>query len=64
MAWKLERLDHPPAGNAMPPTQDLFRTMWEVEKAWMPGIRRLCDQAETAGKIITRLGSLADIDAF
>ena len=30
----------------MPPTRDLFRTMWEVNETWMPRIRALCDAAE------------------
>jgi adenylate kinase family enzyme len=34
IAWAQGRLDDPPAGSAeMPPTRELFRTMWEVDQA-------------------------------
>jgi hypothetical protein len=61
-AW---RLDDPPAGAAeMPPTRELFRTMWEVEQIWMPNIRGMCATAVLEGKAVTRLGSMEEIDAF
>jgi adenylate kinase family enzyme len=64
-AWSRHRLDHPPAGLAeMPPTRELFRTMAEVDRAWMPAIRATCGEAERAGKRVTRLGSLEEIDSF
>src|SRR5258707_13296266 len=51
IAWSVGRLDHPPAGAAeMPPTEDLFRTIWEVDRDWMPEIRRLIDAEESRGK--------------
>ncbi|WP_375414323.1 adenylate kinase [uncultured Bradyrhizobium sp.] len=65
IAWSRGRLDHPPAGAAeMPPTAELFRTMWEVERSWMPDIRRMCAEAELEGKAVTRLASVAEIDSF
>jgi hypothetical protein len=48
----------------MPPTRELFKTMWEVDQTWLPAIRDLCRDAELAGKGVTRLFSLEDIDAF
>jgi adenylate kinase family enzyme len=65
IAWTNGALKHPPAGiTQMVPTRDMFRTLWEVDRDWMPGIRALCTQAETEGKIVTRLTSVDDIDAF
>ncbi len=65
IAWSDGKLEHAPAGIArMPPTKDLFRTIWEVDRDWMPGIRALCTEAEAQGKIVTRLISVDEIDAF
>jgi adenylate kinase family enzyme len=65
IAWAQGRPDHPPAGAAeMPPTRELFRTMAEVDQTWLPDIRSMCDAAELEGKAVTRLGSVAEIDAF
>ncbi|MEA2882374.1 MAG: hypothetical protein QOH32_1630 [Bradyrhizobium sp.] len=65
LAWAQGRLDHPPAGAAeMPPTQELFRTMAEVDQSWLPDIRRMCALAELERKAVTRLGSIKEIDAF
>lgn len=64
-AWARGWLDDPPAGAAeMPPTRELFRTMWEVEQTWMPDIRGMCAEAALDGKAVTRLGSVEEIDAF
>jgi adenylate kinase family enzyme len=63
LQWKEQGA--PPAGsNEMPPTRELFKTMWEVDQTWLPAIRDLCRDAELAGKGVTRLFSLEDIDAF
>jgi adenylate kinase family enzyme len=65
IAWAAGPLEHAPAGIArMPPTRDLFRTIWEVDRDWMPGVRALCTEAEAEGKIVTRLASVDEIDAF
>jgi hypothetical protein len=65
IAWVRGTLDQKPGGIAqMPPTRDLFRTIWEVDQTWMPGIRTLCTEAETGGKIVTRLTSVDELDAF
>jgi adenylate kinase family enzyme len=62
-AWAT--LDHPPAGAAeMPPTRELFRTIQEVDYSWLPEIRSMCAEAELAGKPVTRLGSVEQIDEF
>jgi adenylate kinase family enzyme len=65
IAWRQGRLDNPPAGAAeMPPTRELFRTMSEVDRTWLPDIRSMCAEAELAGKAVTRLTSVDEIDAF
>ena len=65
IAWAQGRLDNPPAGAAeMPPTQELFRTMSEVDRTWLPDIRSMCAEAELEGKAVTRLASVDEIDAF
>ena len=65
IAWAQGRLDDPPAGAAeMPPTRELFRTMWEVDQGWLPDIRSMCAEAELEGKAVTRLASMDEIDAF
>lgn len=63
-AWATGRIDHPPAGeDTMPPTRDLFRTMWEVNETWMPRIRALCDAAEQEGTRVIRIHSTDELDA-
>jgi hypothetical protein len=65
IAWAKGTLEHAPGGIAqMPPTRDLFRMIWEVDHNWMPGIRALCTAAEAQSKIVTRLTSVDEIDAF
>lgn len=65
IAWTQGRLDDPPAGAAeMPPTRELFRTMWEVDQAWLPELRSMCAEAELEGKAVTRLASVEDIDGL
>jgi adenylate kinase family enzyme len=65
IAWAQGRLDNPPAGAAeMPPTRELFRTMSEVDRTWLPDIRSMCVEAELEGKAVTRLASVDEIDAF
>jgi adenylate kinase family enzyme len=63
--WSAGSIDNPPAGlTKMPPTEALFRTIWEVNQNWMPDIRRLVALEEQRGKRIFRLGSIADLDGF
>jgi hypothetical protein len=65
IAWASGALDHAPGGiSQMPSTEGLFRTIWEVDQAWMPDIRTLCAEAEMQGKIVTRLTSVDDLEAF
>ena len=65
IAWARGRLYNPPAGSAeMPPTRELFRTMSEVDRTWLPDIRSMCAEAELEGKAVMRLSSIDEIDAF
>lgn len=65
IAWVRGELDHTPGGiTQMPPTKDLFRTIWEVAQTWMPRIRTLCAEAGVRGKLVTRLTSVDELDAF
>jgi hypothetical protein len=63
--WSEGAIEHPPAGSTkMPPTEGLFRTIWEVNRDWMPDIRRLVAIEEQQGKRVVRLGSVADLNGF
>ena len=65
IAWASGKLEHAPGSIAqMPPTQRLFRSIWDVEQNWMPHVRRLCDEAEVQGKTVTLLASVNDLDQF
>ncbi|MFK0160941.1 adenylate kinase [Rhizobium sp. NPDC090279] len=65
IAWQSGKLEHAPGGlSAMPPTRDLFRTIWEIEQDWMPGIRRLCAEARDAGKTLIQLRNVEELNAF
>ena len=63
--WATGAIEKPPAGiAAMPSTEALFRTIWEVDQSWMPEIRRLVTLEEQRGKRVFRLGSVADLNGF
>jgi adenylate kinase family enzyme len=63
--WSSGQIEHSPAGlAAMPSTEALFRTIWEVDQTWMPEVRRLIALEEQRDKRVFRLGSVADLDAF
>jgi adenylate kinase family enzyme len=63
--WSTGTIENPPAGLAkMPPTEALFRTIWEVDQNWMPEIRRLVAFEKQRGKQVFRLSSIAELDGF
>jgi adenylate kinase family enzyme len=63
--WASGKIEHPPAGIAdMPPTGRLFQIIWEVDRDWMPTVRTLCDEQGAKGKVVTRLNSINDLNAF
>jgi adenylate kinase family enzyme len=65
IAWAKGPIEHPPAGIAnMPPTEALFRTIWEVDRDWMPEIRRLVEAEEAGGKRVSRITQLDELDGF
>ena len=65
IAWASGQLEHTPGGiSQMPPTQALFRAIWDVEQTWMPEIRAMCAKAETRGASVTRLPSVDELNAF
>jgi adenylate kinase family enzyme len=63
--WSTGAIENPPAGlTKMPATETLFRTIWEVDRDWMPEIRRLIVLEEQRGRRIARLNSIADLDRY
>jgi hypothetical protein len=65
IAWSAGRLADPPAGaTEMPPAEDLFRTIWEVDGDWMPEIRRLISVEERRSKRVHRLAAIEDLSRF
>lgn len=65
MAWMSGELEHSPGGiSAMPPTRELFRTIWDVDQTWMPSLRKLCAEAETEGKLLVQLRGVDELNAY
>jgi adenylate kinase family enzyme len=65
IAWTRGEMAHPPAGaSGMPPTEALFRIIFEVDRDWMPEIRRLVDEAESAGTPVRRVSDVAGLDHY
>ena len=63
--WVAGRLEHPPAGSKQPaPLKGLFQTIAEVDRDWMPEMRRLADAEERRGKRIFRLATLEELTSF
>ena len=62
IVWAKGEIVHPPAvAKEMPPTEDLFRTIFEVDRDWMPEVRRLVAAAEGSGRRVERI---ADVEAL
>jgi adenylate kinase family enzyme len=65
IAWPALRPEERPAGLLQaPPTEALFRTIWVVDRDWMPGIRAAVTSAEQRGASVSRIASVSGIDAF
>jgi hypothetical protein len=65
IAWGRSSIQNPPAGaSTPPPTEALFRTIWEVEQTWMPALRRLVEAVEAAGKNVVRIETLDRLNAL
>jgi hypothetical protein len=62
IAWAKGEPAYPPAdAREMPPTEDLFRTIYEVDRDWMPEVRRLVAAAEGGG---ARVECIAAVEAL
>lgn len=63
IAWAKGDIAHPPAGATQmpPPTEHLFRTIYEVDRDWMPEVRCLVAAAESSG---TRVERICDVEAL
>ena len=62
MAWNRGCMDHPPAGaKAPPPTDTLFRTIFDVDRQWMPEIRKLVDREQQRGKRIVKINDVEEL---
>jgi adenylate kinase family enzyme len=62
IAWAKGAIAHPPSGaKQMPPTETLFRTIYEIDRDWMPEVRRLTAAAESGG---TRVERICDVVAL
>jgi hypothetical protein len=62
IAWAKGEIAHPPAGaKQMSPTEELFRTIFEIDRDWMPEVRRLAAAAEAGG---TRVEHICDVAAL
>ena len=63
--WMSGRLEYPPAGNKQPaPLKGLFRTIAEVDRDWMPEIRRLVHEEEGRGKQVFRLATPEELNSL
>jgi adenylate kinase family enzyme len=63
--WVAGRLEHPPAGiRQAPPLSALFRTIAEVDRDWMPAIRRAVSDEEKKGKRVFRLAAPEELSSF
>lgn len=64
-AWEAGTLAYPPAMMAnAPPLADLLATVRDNDRTWMPDIRRWVVDAETAGTMVTRVGSVAELETI
>jgi hypothetical protein len=62
--WSAGRLDHPPAGlREAPPLEAVLRTIREVDRDWMPDIRRWAEAASRSARLL-RVASLDELDAL
>jgi adenylate kinase family enzyme len=65
LAWSVGRLEHPPAGSIEPaPLRALFRTIAEVDRDWIPEMRKLVLAEERAGKRVIRIESYEALGSF
>ena len=54
-----------PGGHGeMPPLKALFETIAEVDKRWLPEIKRLASEAEAAGITVHHITDYQQLDTF
>ncbi len=59
IAWAKGGVEQTPGGFAdMPPTEALFRTIWQVDQEWMPMLRAKVEECERQGAEVTRIASV------
>ena len=59
IAWAKGEIVEPPGGiDDMPPTEALFRTIWQVDQEWMPLVRAEVEECGRRGAKVTRIRSL------
>ena len=64
-AWQSGTLDYPPGDHAeAPPLAAVLAMMEEIDRDWMPEIRRLVTAQEAAGKTVRRIARLEDLSAM
>ena len=65
IAWAKGELERPPAGiHDMPTTEEMFRSLWDVEQDEMPEIRRLIAAEEQRDKKVVRIASVDELNKF
>jgi adenylate kinase family enzyme len=60
IAWAKGEIT-PAGAPEMPSNEALFRTIFEIDRDWLPTLRRLVDAAEAAGTHVHRIG---DVEAL
>jgi adenylate kinase family enzyme len=65
IAWARGEVAHPPgAAREPPPNEALFRMMFEVDRDWLPALRRLIDAAEATGTPVHRINDVGGLDSY
>jgi len=65
IAWSAGQLEHPPAGSTEPaPLRALFRTIAEVDRDWMPEMRKLVQAEDDVGKRVVHIRSYEALASF
>ena len=65
IAWSHNRLAHPPAdATTAPPTEALFRVIWDVDKDWMPAIRNQVTFEKLQGKRVETITTFDQLKRY
>lgn len=64
-AWAAGTLAHPPAGvTEVPTTKEMFESLFEVDRDYMPEIRRLVAAEEARGTTVWRITTLEELQRW